>query len=280
MADALPTTATTQAHQTTTIQRGTRQPEYLDGAFSAHSLLGVNIHALSYRDLCQQIDAWTFAQSQPRFCCYVNPHSIVMTHKDPSFHAATRSADLVMADGAGVILGSKILGLPVRKRVCGPTSMLAVIEYGVDKDFKHYFFGASEECLEKLSNNIEHKFPGVAIVGTESPPYRALTEEENEAMIRQINESGANILWVGLGAPKQEKWIAENLDRLNVNVVLGVGAAFDYHAGIVKWAPTWIRRIGLEWAYRFVQQPKRLFHRNLNSFVFLSRVLKSRIRSN
>ena len=274
MAESLPATTTT------TPPKLERHPhrivDYPDGAFASHSLLGVGIHALSYRDLCQQIDAWTFSESRPRFCCYVNPHSIVMTRTDRAFHEATRAADLVMADGAGVILASKILGLPVHKRVCGPTSMLTVIEYGLDKDFKHYFFGASEECLEKLSTNIEGKYPDAEIVGKESPPYRPVTEEENEAMIRRINESGANILWVGLGAPKQEKWIAQNLDKLNVNVVLGVGAAFDYHAGIVKWAPNWIRSIGLEWAYRFFQQPRRLLKRNINSFVFLSQVLKSR----
>ena len=248
------------------------------GAFRSYSLLGVGVHALTYSDLCQQVDAWTFQGTTAKFCCYVNPHSIVMSHSDSDFRAATSAADLVMADGAGIILASKILGLPIHKRVCGPTSMLAVIEYGIDKDFKHYFFGASEECLEKLSSNIKGKFPNAAIVGTESPPYRAVSEEENDAMIRRINESGANMLWVGLGAPKQEKWIAQNLDKLlNVNVVFGVGAAFDYHAGVVKWAPTWIRSIGLEWAYRFVQQPRRLLKRNINSLVFLSRVLKSRL---
>ena len=239
-------------------------------------VLGVGIHAITYPALCKKIDDWIRNQSPTKFCCYVNPHSIVMTSDDSTFQAAIQSADLVMADGAGVILASKILGLPIRERVSGPTSMLKVIEFGSDRDFKHYFFGASRECLEKLSQNIEAEFPSAMIVGAESPPFRPVTDEENNAMIRRINESGANVLWVGLGAPKQEKWILENRDKLDVSVALAVGAAFDYHAGLVKWAPTWIRRLGLEWAYRFVQQPKRLLRRNLNSFVFLTRVLGSR----
>ena len=240
-------------------------------------VLGIGIHAISYPALCKKIAEWIKDRSVAKSCYYVNPHSIVMTSSDSTFREAIQSADLVMADGAGVILASKILGLPLRERVSGPTSMLKVIEFGREHSFRHYFFGASEECLGKLSQNILQKYPDAAIVGSESPPFREVSDEETSAMVQRINDSGANVLWVGLGAPKQEKWIADNQDKLNVNVVLGVGAAFDYHAGLVKWPPEWIRRIGLEWAYRFVQQPKRLLRRNLNIFVFLTRVLGSRI---
>lgn len=242
-------------------------------------LLGVRINCETYQSLAATVLSWV-EQGQKSYCCFTNPHSIIMCQSDEEFKAATNNADLVLPDGVGVVYASKILRLPLTERVTGPTSMLKVIESGLDKELRHYFYGSSEETLNSLQHNLREKFPSVQIAGAHSPPYRELEPAEIDERINAINDSGANVLWIGLGAPRQEKWVQEHFGRVNAPVAMAVGAAFDYHAGTVDWAPNFVRKMGLEWAYRLVQQPKRLFRRNLNSFVFLWKVLKSKRKKN
>lgn len=131
-----------------------------------------------------------------------------------------------------------------------------------DNGLRHYFYGSSEQTLEMLREKLKEKYPDIAIAGMVSPPFRALSEAEDEAAIQAINESGADIIWVGLGAPKQENWMYEHKDKVN-GVMIGVGAGFDYHAGNIKRAPAWMQKMSLEWLYRLMQDPKRLFKRYL-----------------
>ena len=131
---------------------------------------------------------------------------------------------------------------------------------------------------EEQRKEAQQSFPGVDIVGTCSPPFRKVTREEDEEMCRMINEACPDIVWVGLGAPKQEQWMADHEDRLNVPIMIGVGAAFDFHSGNIKWAPRWIRNLGMEWAYRLALEPRRMWRRNLDSPLFLMHVLLERIK--
>lgn len=242
-------------------------------------ILGVRVNHESYESLCEKVNGWVEDNNRqlPAFCCFTNPHSIVTCGSDREFFDATNQSDLTLADGSGVVLASRMLGQSVKNRVTGPTSMLRILEYGLSRGYRHYFYGSTEETLGKLSENLAERFPGVQICGTMSPPFRELSIDEQEHIAAEINATRPTILWVGLGAPKQEKWIVNNLERLHARACMGVGAAFDYHAGTVKWAPAWIRKLGLEWAFRFFQQPRRLLARNLNSFVFLVRVIGQRL---
>ena len=245
------------------------------GSETVVDLLGVRINCESYESLASKVLSW-IERGEKRYCCFTNPHSIVMCQSDEEFKSATNGSSLTLADGVGVIYASRMLRLPLKERVTGPTSMLRIIEAGLDSGVKHYFYGSSEQTLEALRTNLQSLYPGIKIVGTHSPPFRQLSEAEVSERIQAINEAEPDILWIGLGAPKQEKWVADHLSQVTHTVTMAVGAAFDYHAGTVKWAPKFVRRLGIEWAYRLAQQPRRLFCRNLNSVVFLLLVLKSR----
>ena len=146
------------------------------------------------------------------------------------------------------------------ERVTGPDLMLAL--FARDNGLKHYFYGSSEETLALLKEKLAEKYPHLQIAGMVSPPFRELSEAEDKEMVDQINASGADIIWVGLGAPKQEKWMYAHKDHVN-GVMIGVGAGFDYHAGNIKRAPGWMQKLSLEWLYRLLQDPKRLFKRYL-----------------
>lgn len=239
-------------------------------------ILGIDVRNTSYSSLCNEILGWCETETRG-YCCFTNPHSLVMCQSDETFREATQAASIVLPDGAGVILGSRLLGYKQLERVTGPTTMLKLIETGLGQQLGHFFYGSSDETLEKLCDNLRQRYPGINICGSISPPFRELEQHELNDHIASINSSGAEVVWVGLGAPKQEIWLHQHFDRLNASVGMAVGAAFDYHAGTVKWAPPFVRKLGIEWAYRFVQQPRRLLRRNLNSFVFVRLILKSKL---
>ena len=148
-------------------------------------------------------------------------------------------------------------------RIFGPTFLEKTLEWGQKDGIKHYFFGSSEEILDTMKKEINRRFPYAKIAGSLSPPYRGFTEKENELFINAMNESKADIFWIGLGAPKQEMWMYENFKKLNKGVMVGVGAGFDYIAGNTKHAPEWMKNYSLEWLYRLYQEPGRLWKRYL-----------------
>jgi N-acetylglucosaminyldiphosphoundecaprenol N-acetyl-beta-D-mannosaminyltransferase len=153
--------------------------------------------------------------------------------------------------------------------------MLALCERSVSSGYRHFLYGASEDTLEKLASNLQQRFPRLRIVGKYSPPFRPLTDEEDEEVVRTINEAKPDIVWVGLSTPKQEHWMASHVHRLTALVLLGVGAAFDFHAGVKKQAPRWMQRSGLEWLFRLATEPRRLGPRYLvNNPLFVLLVLR------
>lgn len=195
-----------------------------------------------------------------KYICVGNVHTTVTAHDDAHYHTVQKEAAFVLPDGKPLSVYSRKHGFPAAERVTGPDLMLAL--FARDNGLRHYFYGSSEETLAMLREKLERQYPGLCIAGMASPPFRALSGEEDAAFVRAMNDAHADIIWVGLGAPKQENWMYEHKNRVG-GVMIGVGAGFDYHAGNIKRAPAWMQKLSLEWLYRLLQDPKRLFKRYL-----------------
>jgi N-acetylglucosaminyldiphosphoundecaprenol N-acetyl-beta-D-mannosaminyltransferase len=226
----------------------------------ARDLLGVRIDLTEPRDVFLELLSWR-AASRRGYVTLVNPHSIVSCGRDPNMLAAVRDSDLALPDGVGITLASRLLGYGRARRIAGPSLMLDLCNWGRSAGLRHFFYGGGEGVADELTRRFKQRFPGLQIAGALCPPFRTLTPEEDESIVQTINAATPDLVWVGLGTAKQEKWMAGH-----------VGAAFDFHTGIVPWAPAWVRRAGLEWAYRLAHEPRRLWRRNLDSPIFLVRV--------
>jgi N-acetylglucosaminyldiphosphoundecaprenol N-acetyl-beta-D-mannosaminyltransferase len=244
--------------------------------FSRQKILGIGFDLVDYRSAFEQI-ANGKESGKCKLVIMMNPHSVSLCRRDAEVHDVITRADLVLPDGTGIIWASRILGFENRGRVTGPKLMLKICNWGREKKLRHFFYGGAEGVADKLAANLSSKYIGLQVAGTYSPPFRQLSKEEYRIIIDKINSTKPDILWVGLGAPKQEKWMDEHRSKINAAAMIGVGAAFDFHSGNVKWAPEWIRKLGLEWAYRFAQNPKRMWRRNLDSPRFLLNVIIQRL---
>ena len=211
-----------------------------------------------------------------KYICITNTESIYHATRIPTHFDYINNARFSCCDGVGVVLAGKMLGHKI-PRLYGPDLMLKCCEYGVDKKWRHFFYGGKGGVLELLSKRLTEKFPGLITAETYSPPFRQLTPEEDKSIINQIDKDKPDILWVGLGLLKQERWIAEHLGEINVPWMIGVGAAFDFHAGTIRRAPAFFRNIGLEWLYRLAFEP-RMLKRNFYSIPFLILVAREAIR--
>lgn len=214
------------------------------------------------------------------YICFCDAHLCVRATYEDQICKLLNNAALVLPDGVAMTWGAKLLGKPVPERLPGPVVFLDVCNFGIEKGFRHFFYGGTDGVTDKLIENLTAKFPGMQIAGIFCPPFRQLTEEEDQQVTNMINKSKADILWVGLGAPKQEKWMFEHLEKIDTPIMMGVGAAFDFHSGNKKWAPVWIRKIGCEWIYRMFTGGKRVFWRNLkHECLFVYLILKQRLLS-
>ena len=200
-------------------------------------------------------------QKRSHMVCICNVHTTMMAYKNKSSHQYLKKASISAMDGQPLVWLSRFLGFPESERVAGPDLMQEVCRISPDKGYRHYFYGGAEGIPERLKSIFEEKYPGIQIVGTYSPPFRPLTREEDEMVVELINDAKPDFLWVSLGAPKQEQWIADHLDRIRAPVQVGVGAAFDFFTGNVLRAPNWMQRAGLEWLYRLLKDPRRLWKR-------------------
>lgn len=201
------------------------------------------------------------------YICVSNSHTVVMAHDDEGYMNIQNSAAMVLPDGKPLSVVQRNKGFHEAEKVSGP-DLMAVMLNEDTKHYRHFFYGATEDTLEKLKQNLLRINPELVIAGMYAPPFRPLTASENADVINMINDSNPDFIWVGLGAPKQEKWMYEHSvisnDSSFVNgLMIGVGAAFDFHAGTVKRAPVWMQKVGFEWLYRLCQDPKRLFKRYL-----------------
>lgn len=237
-------------------------------------VLDTHIDAISWEDVLSRIVSWG-SQHQSRYIALCNVHSVVTASQNADFNDVINNADLALPDGAPVAWALRREGHAQQRRINGPDltwRYLAIAE----KIGQHvFFYGSTEETLAKLLARIKKQFPKLHIAGMVAPPYRDLTPEEDQAYIDQINQSGANVLFVGLGCPKQEAWMAAHRGKIRA-VMIGVGAAFDYHAGTIQRAPKWMQRIGMEWLHRLASEPRRLAKRYaVTNSVFIYRMLKT-----
>lgn len=227
----------------------------------AVKILGMRVDPISYEEATGKVLAWAEA-GESRYVCVANVHMVMEAHDDPDFCALVNAADLVTPDGMPLVWMLRKLGHLYQERVYGPELTSRVCAEAARRGVPVGFYGGYPEALEALVRNLRASFPGLRVVYAYSPPFRPLTPEEDERVTEEINASGTRILFVGLGCPKQERWMAEHKGRVRA-VMLGVGAAFDFHAGRVRQAPAWMQKIGLEWLFRLSQEPKRLWRRYL-----------------
>ena len=234
-------------------------------------ILGVNIAITNMQETVNLImDHLEDIRGQ--FICLSNVHTTVMAEKDAEYRKIQNSAFLALPDGSPLALVQRLRGYRSAEQVAGPDLMPALWKATEHTAYSHYFYGSTPETIDALQKNLGSRYPELKIAGMEAPPFRPLTEEEDRQAVERINASGADFVWVGLGAPKQEKWMYEHRGRIH-GVMFGVGAGFDFHAGTVKRAPDWMRRHYLEWLYRLVQDPKRLWKRYVQTngkFLLLS----------
>ncbi len=221
----------------------------------------VIVDGISLSLLMQRLDEMVNSQGS-HYVCFCEGHLCVRASLEPTLMDILTKASLVLPDGVSMTLGAQLIGQKLPDRLPGPLVMLEYCKYAVSKGRKHFFYGGEKGVAELVSDRLKKKISGLNVVGTYSPPFRPLTNKEENNVKNMIEESGAEVLWVGLGAPKQEHWIAEHCGKIDVPLMLGVGAAFDFHSGNRKWAPVWIRKVGLEWMYRMFTGGKRVFLRN------------------
>ncbi|MEW6447676.1 MAG: WecB/TagA/CpsF family glycosyltransferase [Bacillota bacterium] len=224
-------------------------------------VLGVRVDATSFADAVSRIGGWANG-FESRYVVVANVHVAMMAHDDPAYREIVNNADLVTPDGMPLVWALRVLGFKQQERVHGARLVLDLCNWAAANEAPVFFYGSTPETLAALRRNLLARFPNLRIAGMYSPPFRPLSPAEDEADVKRINASGAHIVFVGLGAPKQERWMAAHRGRVNA-VMLGVGAAFDILAGRIKQAPAWMQRSGLEWLYRLLKEPRRLWWRYL-----------------
>ena len=242
------------------------------------NILGVGVSAIDPPAALRTIDRW-IASGERHYVCVSGVHGVMESQRDATLRRIHNRAGLVTPDGMPLVWLSRLKGHRTVARVYGPDLMLDCCRLSVERGYRHFLYGGMEGVPELLAGKLTTRFPGLQIVGSYSPPFRALTPAEDEAIVRRINEAEPDIVWIGLSTPKQERWMAEHRDRLRAPVLIGVGAAFDFHAGLKRQAPGWMRRSGLEWLFRLVTEPRRLWKRYLvNNPLFLGRLLHQTLR--
>jgi N-acetylglucosaminyldiphosphoundecaprenol N-acetyl-beta-D-mannosaminyltransferase len=226
-------------------------------------VLGVQLALSDYAEMLDWIDEMVLSRDRG-YLCACNVHTVMASREDPELRAALQASSVNVPDGQPLVWAINALGHSLPGRVYGPELMLRACERAVEAEHRFYLYGGHNQgALVQLALNLRERYPGVKIVGGYSPPHRPLTDEERTAVAAEINRSHADIVWVGIGVPKQEKWMAEMRPHLDAPVLAGVGAAFDFHAGRVPQAPTWMQESGLEWVYRLTHEPGRLWKRYL-----------------
>ena len=226
-------------------------------------VLGVPLAVIDYERTLDWIDCITEARGRG-YLCVAAVHTVMACQEDHELHAAVLGADFTVPDGQPLVWALKALGQRLPDRVYGPELMERACARAARTGQRFYLYGGrTHGALAELARNLRLRHPGLKIVGGHCPPFRPLTDAEEDAVAHEINLSRADVVWVGIGVPKQEKWMARMRPRLEAPVLVGVGAAFDFHAGLIPQAPDRLQRLGLEWAFRLVQEPRRLWRRYL-----------------
>jgi N-acetylglucosaminyldiphosphoundecaprenol N-acetyl-beta-D-mannosaminyltransferase len=224
----------------------------------AVSVLGVPLALTDYEATMAWMDG-TIAHGEKGYICVAATHTIMVCDEDPELREAVLNSSLTVPDGQPLVWAMNALGGDLEDRVYGPELMARYCEHAAGTGTRMYLYGGRNQgALVELALKLRRSHPGLQIVGGYSPPFRPLTDDEEDWIVEELNRSKADVVWVGVGAPKQEKWMAAMRERLDAPVLVGVGAAFDFHAGLVPQAPEWMQAAGLEWLFRMVQEPRRL----------------------
>ena len=241
------------------------------GDVPRRDILGIPIAMTDYAQAMDVMDGM-IVRHQRGYVCAVAVHAVMVSQHDDEMREAVTGSTLTVPDGMPLVWAANALGEKLDNRVYGPELMDRYCARCAERGHRVWLYGGRDQgSLMQLALNLRRRHPGIEIVGGYSPPFRPLTDEEEDAIVEQINGSGADVVWVGVGVPKQEKWMAHMRSRLDAPVLCGVGAAFDFHAGRISQAPPWMQERGLEWIYRIAQEPRRLLPRYLSynpAFVF------------
>jgi N-acetylglucosaminyldiphosphoundecaprenol N-acetyl-beta-D-mannosaminyltransferase len=227
--------------------------------FAHRYIVGMRVDATSYDEAANRIVRWA-ERGESRYVCVASVNNVVLAQDDDAFASAMNRAHLVTPDGMPLVWGLRMLGIASATRVCGPILTPLLCQAAARKGIPVGFYGGTPEALRDLLATVSTRFPGLEVAYSCSPPFRALTAEEDRRVRAEIRASGARILFVGLGAPKQERWMADRLGAMD-GVMIGVGAAFDVLAGKTTRAPGWMQQVGLEWMFRLIREPRRLWKR-------------------
>lgn len=232
-------------------------------ASQSFEVLGVRFNVVQIPQVIRQIIAWASAGKCGHYVCVSNVHSTVESQLDRSLKTTLNASDLNVPDGMPIVWLGRLQGHKIHRRVYGPELFEGVLHETQGLGLNHFFYGGSQSTLDALIPALQYAFPDLRIAGSYSPPFRPLTAEEKRDVIDMITRSSPDILWVGLGCPKQELWMSGYCDLLNVPVMVGVGQAFNIYAGHLRQAPRWMRENGLEWLFRLCLEPRRLWMRYL-----------------
>lgn len=224
-------------------------------------VLGVNVHAVQIPEVVSQIQHWIDTGARGRYIAVTGMHGIAESLSDAEFRSALDSADLVVPDGMPLVWLGRWHRHPLKRRVYGPELMETFCRE-TGSAYRHFFYGGGIGTATALANSLQQRYE-IVVAGTYTPPFRLLTEDELRSVVQRLEEAKADILWIGLSTPKQEKWMHDNRETLPAAVMLGVGAAFDINSGNTRQAPRWMRERGLEWMFRLLTEPRRLWRRYL-----------------
>lgn len=238
-------------------------------------ILGVNIAAINMEWLLGFLQS-NLTNCKGNYVCVSNVHTTVFSYENPFYCSIQNGGLMALPDGAPLAFLGRKRNFKEMERIAGPSLMEEIFKVSVTREYRHYFYGSTDETLDKLKSRLVQQYPDIQIVGMHSPPFRKLTVDEDKEIVNQINETNPDFIWVGLGAPKQEIWMAEHKNALN-GLMIGVGAGFDYFADNIKRAPKWMQKMCLEWMFRLFQDPKRLWKRYLKTnFKFIYLILSKR----
>jgi N-acetylglucosaminyldiphosphoundecaprenol N-acetyl-beta-D-mannosaminyltransferase len=239
----------------------------------AHAnVLGVKVSAINLGQAVSLADQWV-AVGKPGYICVTGVHGVMEAQSDPDLRQILNNAVINTPDGMPMTWVGRLQGFEHMDRVYGPEFMTTLCQLSVERGYRNFLYGGKPDVAQLLSKTLQRRFPGLQVVGTYTPPFRSLTPEEEQQVAAQMRESRAQIVWVGLSTPKQEKFMAQYVDALQVPLLIGVGAAFDYHTGHIRDCSTWVKRAGLQWLHRLLQDPRRLWKRYLlNNPAFLWRI--------
>lgn len=232
-------------------------------SWDRYRILGVNVSAVQIGDVIRQMDEWIEERSFGHFIAVTNTHVITESWFNPEYKKVLNSADFVVPDGMPLVWLGRLGGYSLKRRVYGPELMESFLLDKKGRNRRHFLYGGKPGVSERLMENLSGSCPDLEFVGSYSPPFRPLTAEEDRAVVDRVNSLEPDVVWVGLGAPKQEIWMHEHRDSLRVPLMVGVGAAFDFLAGVKSQAPSLLRENGFEWLWRLMSEPQRLWRRYL-----------------